>query len=333
MTTHATSYGIAIIILLALFTFRSSNAIPIRKSVESFPDRFEDLFVLPNCRMLPTIDIAGFDIFGNPVRGAICSGTCPRKDDLSECPWGCAPSDYSVCSCASGGRTACETHQDQTGDLVCAWDNTANVCTGCNALTNEADCSAQVNCRWASDGVCMARGQTTSPTCDGQGKPCEGHSEEECGDEATNAEIDRECQATGFKIAFKFGVRGTLGTAQTTSEPKTLVTRTVDLDTIADREEPLPGGRHGRDLHDETPMWVNGISCDADVCKPVYGQKRMSKNSVTEAFCMQLISMFSDDEHVLSTMNTDGRARNCVSVWASKKLLGLVKVPTSCDCQ
>ena len=65
----------------------------------------------------------------------------PEDDDELE-TWGCAPADYTACAYAPTDEAGCESHGDKTGDLVCAWDSTANQCIGCTSVTDEAGCAA-----------------------------------------------------------------------------------------------------------------------------------------------------------------------------------------------
>ena len=116
---------------------------------------------------LPTIDESTFD-FGR------CGCCVPPEDDDELETWGCAPADYTACAYAPTDEAGCESHGDKTGDLVCAWDSTANQCIGCTSVTDEAGCAATANCEWRShDGKCAAKGTTTSPETDSDGNDCE----------------------------------------------------------------------------------------------------------------------------------------------------------------
>ncbi len=97
----------------------------------------------------------------------------PDEPNYDECPWGCAPADYSTCSCALPGEAACVGHADSTGDSVCAYTGTS--CVGCNAFDGDkASCeSGHANCEWrAHDSKCAAKGTTTSPATDYFGNTC-----------------------------------------------------------------------------------------------------------------------------------------------------------------
>lgn len=94
------------------------------------------------------------------------------EPEPEECPWGCAPADYSTCACAPSSKAGCESHGDQTGDLVCAWNGAS--CVGCSAYDGDsAGCNAAANCEFkAHDSKCHAKGTTTSPATDYLGNTC-----------------------------------------------------------------------------------------------------------------------------------------------------------------
>lgn len=139
------------------------------------------------CRPFPKRNgFLGFDSNGNRVHSKICMGMCSAtKEEVpgtgggttwpKDCPVGCAPSDYQICSNVhcfdpadhSDPAEACEALVDYTGDAICGWDSTAG-CVGCQAFSDSTECSSQTNCQWNS-GSCHAKGPTTCP--------------EECGDD------------------------------------------------------------------------------------------------------------------------------------------------------
>ena len=104
---------------------------------------------------------------------------CPRPlttDAPSSCDYGCAPSDYSVCSCseAQGSKEDCEGFKDPTGDKNCAWNGSK--CVGCTDFINKESCGDTLpNCEWReNDNKCVAKTMdtATSPDKDSKGNSC-----------------------------------------------------------------------------------------------------------------------------------------------------------------